>query len=121
MTQPPKTDALIDIRRQLVRAARAKHLRTHEWTRDIPTDWNPTSVRNPETGLVFTEVSAWDFVANLIEMGHPLQEVELDKPPCATGYVMLVPLEPGKPDLYIKVHPYGGGRVYGRSFHYSTR
>jgi hypothetical protein len=76
---------------------------------------------NPETGMVFTEVSAWEFVACLLECGHPLQEKCLRKPPDKLAFEMLVALEEGKPDLYIKLHPHGGGRVYGRSFHYSTK
>ena len=121
MSQPDATDAYADVRRQMARAARSKKLRTHDWTRDIPTEWNPTSVANPETGLPFTEVSAWNFVAVLLEGGYPIEEVLLRKPPGIVGYVMCVPLEPGKSDLYIKLHPHKGGMVYGRSFHYSIR
>src|SRR5690242_2069435 len=105
----------------LARSARAKHLRVHAWTREMPTHWNPTGVMNPVTGMVFTDVSAWEFIAALLEDGYPMSEVVLDQPPGAIGYVMIVPLADGTPDLYIKLHPYGGGRVYGRSFHYSER
>ena len=40
--------------------------------------------------------------------------------PCATGYVMKIDIEPGRPQLYVKLQ-LGSGQIIGRSFHYSDR
>ncbi len=85
-----------------------------------PTDWRPRQVRNPN-GLLdthFSDSAAWDLIASKLEEGHPLEAIRLDKPPGATGYVMLVDLEPGQTKLYIKLQ-LGSGWIIGRSFHYS--
>lgn len=106
-------------RRELAVLARNKKLRVKEWSRDAPSDWRPTQVRNPITeGFFFTDVGAWHLIADLLEDGHPLEEIILCQPPGARGYVMHVELEPGRPKLYIKLE-LRGGKVIGRSFHYS--
>jgi hypothetical protein len=109
-----------EARRELARMARRKDLRIVIWTRLRPSEWRPTEVNNPESGLPFTEVRAWEYIADLLDGGHFLEEVTLDQPPGELGYVMIVPLEPKMPDLYIKLQ-FVGGKVLGRSFHYSDR
>jgi len=52
----------------------------------------------------------------LIEAGHPIKTIILDKPPGKIGYVLITEGAPGRPDIYIKLQ-IGSGRVYGRSFH----
>lgn len=92
------------------------------FTYDQPTDWRPEQVRNPD-GLLdthFTDASAWELIASKIESGHPLETIQLEKPPGATGYVMRIDLEPSQPQLYIKLQ-LGSGKIIGRSFHYSER
>jgi len=83
-----------------------------------PRDWRPTEVVNPATGEPFTDMGAWEFVADLLESGHPLEEVILKEPPGKRAYVMRVDLGPGSPQLYIKVR-LGSGAIIGRSFHLS--
>ena len=110
---------LDSIRRELTVLARNKKLRVKEWSRDAPSDWRPTQVRNPDAeGFCFTDISAWHFIAALLEDGHPLEEIMLYQPPGARGYVMYVELEPGRPKLYIKLE-LRSGKIIGRSFHYS--
>src|SRR5712691_2340245 len=76
-------------RRELAVLARNKKLRVQAWSRDAPNDWRPTQVRNPNAeGLFFTDVGAWHFIADLLEDGHPLEEITLYQPPDARGYVM---------------------------------
>ncbi len=83
-----------------------------------PTRWRPQTVNEPESGLPFTDRGAWNFVADCIEEGHELQERFLRKPEGARGYVMHIRLEANRSLLYVKVELVGG-RLWGRSFHYS--
>ena len=59
-------------------------------------------MRNPEGGLPFSDPGAWDLIASKIESGHQVEIVELQKPKDATGYVMLIELEPEMPLLYVQ-------------------
>ncbi len=109
-------------RRQLVTLARRKRARVTAFSYAQPTDWRPGQVRNPD-GLLdthFTDTSAWELIASKIESGHPLEAIELEKPPGARGYVMKIDLEPAQPQLYVKLQ-LGSGKIIGRSFHYSER
>ena len=60
---------------------------------------------------------AWEFIADLLESGHPIEEVELHSPPGRKGYVMLVDAQQSQA-IYIKLQM-GSGKIIGRSFHYS--
>lgn len=53
-----------------------------------------------------------------LENGHPVEVIQLDRPPGRSGYVMHVSLGPGQSPLYVKLQ-LGAGIVIGRSFHYS--
>ena len=87
-----------------------------------PTDWRPGQVRNPDGVLdtFFTDAAAWEFIAERLDDGHPIETVELRKPQGAMGYVMKIDIESGRPQLYIKLQ-LGSGKIIGRSFHYSER
>ena len=87
---------------------------------EMPCDWRPTEVNNPRTGLPFDDKSAWHYIAELAESGHPIEEMTLEKPAGDKGHVMTISLEAGVPDLYIKIQ-LKRGRIWGRSFHYSTK
>ena len=108
------------IRRKLVFLARQPRRRETRFERERPTRWNPQQVRNPEGGLPFSDPGAWDLIASKIESGHQVEIVELQKPKGATGYVMLIELEPEMPLLYVKLE-LKSDRIFGRSFHYSTQ
>lgn len=107
-----------DIRRQIIVLARRPRARSSASTSNRPADWQPDAVINPEGGLPFTDFGAWDFIATCVEEGHEIETVVLRKPAGATGYVMKIRLEPNCPHLYVKVQ-LGGGKIFGRSFHYS--
>lgn len=108
------------IRNELIILARRSSARTTEFRPDRPTDWRPGQVRNPDGMLDshFTDASAWEYIATILESGHPVDVVELYKPAGASGYVIKIDIEPGMPQLYIKLQ-LGAGRIIGRSFHYS--
>ena len=108
------------IRRKLVSLARQPRRRETRFEKERPTRWNPRQVRNPEGGLPFSNPGAWDLIASKIESGHQVEIVELQKPKGATGYVMLIELEPEMPLLYVKLE-LKSDRIFGRSFHYSTQ
>jgi hypothetical protein len=86
----------------------------------MPCDWRPTTVTNPTSGICFTDISAWSRIAELAETGHPIEGLQLEQPKGEIGYVMSVMLDEKQPELYIKVQ-LKGGKIFGRSFHYSTK
>lgn len=92
------------------------------FSRQLPTDWRPGQVRNPDGVLDthFTDATAWELIAARIEDGHLIETVDLHKPQGAKGYVMLIDIEADRPQLYVKLQ-LGSGKVIGRSFHYSDR
>ncbi len=109
-------------RHHLAVLARRPRARVTEFRRDRPTDWRPGTVRNP-SGVVathFTDASAWGFIASKLESGESVEVIDLHQPKGATGYVMVIDLEPNMPELYVKLQ-LGSGRVIGRSFHYSEQ
>ena len=107
-------------RGRLARAARSPRLRNRgEFSPGRPTKWHPTKVINPAGGLdtPFTLAGAWELIASKIESGHDVEVVPLRKPTGA-GYVMKIEIDPNAPTLYVKVEC-RGGKIFGRSFHYS--
>ncbi len=104
------------IRSELIRRAREKKLRQAEFSFDEPCDWRPWQVLHPETGLPFTDVGAWNFIADYLTSGGPVRCITLDKPPGQTGYVILTPGYRDNPEIYIKV-TLSASRINGRSFH----
>lgn len=109
------------IRRRLAALARDRHARIDQFTKNRPIVWQPEQVANPESlGMPFSDAGAWDLIASRLESGHPVEVIELDKPPGATGYVMKIDIEPNQPQLYVKLEM-GFGKIFGRSFHYSDR
>ncbi|GMV10657.1 MAG: hypothetical protein AMXMBFR55_23910 [Gemmatimonadota bacterium] len=68
--------------------------------------------------MSFSPVGAWHFIADCLEdLTHPLEEIVLEKPPGARGFVLKIPLPSGDV-LYVKLE-LSNGKVIGRSFHLS--
>src|SRR5262249_43534148 len=111
---------LDSIRCELATLAKRKKARVMAWNPNAPNDWRPTQVKHPITGGFYTDAGAWQLIAELLDGGHPLEEIILCKPPGKRAYVMHVELAVGQPKLYIKLE-LGSGKVIGRSFHYSYR
>lgn len=109
-----------ETRDRLALRARRRATRSSKFSRERPTDWRPTEVRNPRGVLdeFFTNDTAWDFIASRLEDGQDVEVIDLNSPPGAVGYVMRVEIEPNLPKLYIKLQ-LGAAMVFGRSFHYS--
>jgi hypothetical protein len=69
------------LRNELVRRARDKRLRQGgSKNTKQPCRWFPYEVLHPESGLPFTEVGAWNFIADLIESGHHLEAIVMAGP-----------------------------------------
>ena len=117
-------DINAETRRQLAQLARSARTRTTAFRQSEPTDWRPNEVRRPEGSFLspsaFTRAEAWELIADKLDEGHEVEVVELHKPRGAKGYVMKIDLGPDVPTLYVKLQ-LRGGRVIGRSFHYSER
>lgn len=82
-------------------------------------DWRPTEVIDPNTGVPFTDASAWEFIADQLiaeSAQHDVNTVELSKPAGKAGYTMSIPTNWEM--IYFKVRM-GIGKIIGRSFHYS--
>ena len=61
---------------------------------------------------------AWELIAELLELGHPIETIALENPAGKIGFVMHYELAPGTVPLYIKFQ-FGAGKIIGRSFHIS--
>jgi hypothetical protein len=122
MDVPPvgMSNTLEQIRKEIVRCARDRSLRSFEFSSKEPVVWKPTEVINPECGIPFTDISAWHYIADCVEAGCVIQQVILRKPPGAIGYEIHLPGADGQPQIYVKVC-LRQDKITGRSFHNSTR
>ena len=78
--------------------------------------WNPDGILDTH----FSDAAAWELIASQLEADCEVETIILEKPPGATGYVMLIELEPDAKPIYIKLQ-LGSGKIFGRSFHYSEK
>jgi uncharacterized protein (DUF1684 family) len=112
-----------DVRKALAVFARCKATRTTIFTKQQPTEWRPYEVTNQTDTAnfipYFSDDSAWNFIADLLEKDHEVETVNLENPPGITGYVMHIETTGGQPRIYVKLQ-LGNGAVIGRSFHYDT-
>jgi hypothetical protein len=88
------------------------------YTPQRPCDWRATSITDPRSNEAFTEVGAWEYVAESLLRGVDVELIELRVPPGKTGYVMLLPSCRPETPIYVKLQ-ISGKFVVGRSFHYS--
>lgn len=107
------------LRKELARLCVSRRTRKSSFSPTMPTDWGPHHVRHPETGETFTDDGAWQFIAELLNRGHPVEVITLRKPPGKKGYVLICKgVEPES--IYIKLQLVSG-YVIGRSFHVSVK
>lgn len=86
----------------------------------MPCDWSPTAIENPQTGIPFTDESAWNLICDLLQGDHPFEEIQLQKPPDAVAYATTVRMAADSPAIYIKIQ-LRHGLIWGRSFHIDLR
>lgn len=113
-------DEFESIRTEIARCARDRRLRSFDFTAEEPVVWKPNEVINPESGIPFTDITAWHFLADRVEAGCRITQVVLRKPPGEIGYELYLPGAAHCPAVYAKVC-IKRGRILGRSFHNSTR
>ena len=104
------------VREDLARRARNKKVRQSKFKPEAPCDWRPGQVLTPESGLPFSDAGAWNFIADLLEAGHEVTTLILEKPPGKTAYVMVAKGYSGCPNIYIKL-TMSRNIINGRSFH----
>jgi hypothetical protein len=106
------------IRMELIRNAESGRKRTSKFSPLRPTDWRPTTVIDPRhpDKLCFTDLSAWDFIVEILQEGCDVRTIELQKPAGKVGYEIVVP---NNPQIYIKLQLCTPPGIVGRSFHVS--
>lgn len=109
-------------RNELIRLACTPHLRKTQWSKTRPTKWLPRTVPNPadEFWGYYTNDAAWELIVDRLKVGHPVDEISLDKPPGTRGYVLRIPSTQDEPEIYVKLEIHRG-YVWGRSFHQSEK
>ncbi|MFM0185050.1 hypothetical protein PQR25_04630 [Paraburkholderia nemoris] len=107
-----------NIRSELIANCRRSKCRTSAFTPESPTKWRPTTVIDPTDaeGRAFTDSTAWEYVATLLEQNVDVEVIILTKPRGKKAFVMKVQAPQG--EIYIKLQ-LGPPGVKGRSFHYS--
>jgi hypothetical protein len=108
------------IRAEMAKLGKDPKRRFNTYTAKMPCDWSPGTVENPETGMPFTESSAWELISILLESDHLFSEVTLRLPPGCKAYETTCRLHGNLPMIYIKVQIWQGN-VICRSFHYALR
>ncbi|SFK80593.1 hypothetical protein [Celeribacter marinus] len=106
------------LRKELAKFCSSKRTYRSDFSPTMPTHWSPQHVRHPDTGEAFTDPGAWRFVKDLLEAGHPVEVITLDKPPGKKGYVLKCKGYSSE-IIYIKLQILSGF-VIGRSFHVSV-
>lgn len=76
------------LRKELAKFCSSKRTYRSDFSPTMPTHWSPQHVKHPVTGDAFTDPGAWNFVKDLLEAGHPVEVIILDKPPGKKGYVL---------------------------------
>jgi hypothetical protein len=107
-----------NIRLELIANADVGRRRTSKFSPTRPTDWRPTTVVDPrdQEKRCFTDLTAWDFIVEILKKGCDVKVIELRQPAGKVGYEIIVPEHP---NIYIKLQLFSPPGVIGRSFHYS--
>lgn len=108
------------LRTQIAALCRRRSVRSSTFTSEEPTVWRPQTIENPRTGLYFSDDSAWELIAALVEAGHEVRVVSLRKPPGAVGYELTYEIPNGSIYMKFQLSP-GRNLILGRSFHWSDR
>lgn len=105
---------------EIARLGRYASSRRQDFSPSSPCDWSPHVIVDPETGLPFSDASAWQLICKqLDESPESFHEVRLRKPPGQIAFETVLTL-PSHDRVYIKVQLFQG-KAYGRSFHLSTK
>jgi len=105
--------------RQLALVCRTPNLRINPPDIDIANGWLPLTVTDPVTLSLFTDASAWEFIADCLVGGVAVRH----KPPSAlhddNAYELVASPPNGRRGIYMKVALRGDvKKLVGLSFHY---
>ena len=113
-------DDLGKILAQIGRLGLQSNSRLNRFSPAMPCDWNPYVIENPETGMPFSDASAWELICRLVEESPDcFRPLKLQKPPGQIAFETVFSL-PRNVLVYIKVQLFQG-KAFGRSFHISTK
>lgn len=103
---------------EIARLGRHSKSRRHDFLLSEPCHWAPQTIMCPETGMFFTDNSAWILICDVLEQNpETFQEVVLEKPPGELAYATVHTLRNGT-RVYMKVQ-LSRGKARARSFHIS--
>jgi hypothetical protein len=105
------------IRCRLIRLCESKRTRRAIFTSDMPSKWQPRQFTDPRSGQAFTDDGAWTYISQSLAMGVDIEEIVLEQPAGAAGYVFFL-AGVNKRKIYVKLQMCGN-HVRGRSFHES--
>lgn len=105
----------------MAKKARHKDTRFNGFSQALPSDWGPEKILNPMTTFAFTDESAWNLIADLLETDHKTFVVDLEIPHGKQALEILYDFDKSQPFIYIKIHMGRKDKVIGRSFHLSTQ
>ena len=105
---------------QIGRLGRHGGSRLNDFSPGMPCVWNPYAIVNSETGIPFSDASAWELICRILEESpESFQQLTLQKPPGQVAFETVFTLASGV-RVYIKVQLFRG-KAFGRSFHISTK
>ena len=106
-------------RSELVRRARGgRRTRRTLFSEKYPSKWHPTSLVHPVQGDPFTIDNCWEWIADAIDAGAPVEVITLRQPPGKRGFTMVLEGHQGE-KVYVKLQLLDD-LVLGRSFHISN-
>jgi len=105
------------IRVRLIRLCESKRTRRAIFTPEMPSQWQPRQFTDPRSRQAFTDDGAWNYISQSLSDGTTIEEIVLDQPAGAAGYVLMLAGANNR-KIYVKLQ-ICGDHVRGRSFHES--
>lgn len=108
-----------DVRRQLVILCRKPEYRTNPPQINLANRWLPRTVREPITMSLYTDVGAWELIAECIEAGADVNHKPKSEKFPDDAYELCSAPQGGDRNIYMKIAIRPGLRkLIGVSFHY---
>lgn len=107
------------IRLALAQMCRDPAMRVTGRLQDVANRWEPMTVREPDTQMLFTDDGAWHFIADLLTSGAPTKCITPTDEYPDFAYYLIEKSTHSKP-IYMKIAlRRDAKKVVGISFHYS--
>ena len=89
---------------------------------DVPNRWSPYGIRDPDTGMKFSDVGAWYFISDCLKdkriIVKDLPDLLKNPPIPAVYFEVDDPWDERK--IYVKIGELRDGKILGVSFHHSN-